>query len=111
MSVLIATRGRSASILSWVSMLFLHGLEARANIQTPPSAYLSKFYYDCLTDIEPALRMLIDPVGVERVVLGTDWPFDMGIDWPGSWILSLTSLTQREKEAILWKNLEQLLGI
>ncbi len=55
--------------------------------------------------------MLIDPVGVERVVLGTDWPFDMGIDWPGSWILSLTSLTQREKEAILWKNLEQLLGI
>jgi len=68
------------------------------------------FYYDCLTHSEPALRMLIDAV-VERVVLGTDWPFDMGIDWPVSWVLSLTSLTQGEKEAILWKNLEQLLGI
>jgi len=55
--------------------------------------------------------MIIDAVGAERVVLGTDWPFDMGIDWPVSWVLSLTSLTQGEKEAILWKNLEQLLGI
>ena len=55
--------------------------------------------------------MLIDTVGIERVVLGTDWPFDMGIDWPVSWVLGLASLTQGEKEAILWKNLEQLLGI
>ena len=53
----------------------------------------------------------LSSVGIERVVLGTDWPFDMGIDWPVSWVLSLASLTQGEKEAILWKNLEQLLGI
>lgn len=85
--------------------------EARVNIQQPPSNYLRKFYYDCLTHSEPALRMLIDSVGVDRVVLGTDWPFDMGIDWPVSWVLGLTSLTQEEKEAILWKNLELLLGI
>ena len=85
--------------------------EARANIQQLPSAYLSKFYYDCLTHSEPALRMLIDSVGVERVVLGTDWPFDMGIDWPVSWVQGLTSLTQVEKDAILWQNLELLLGI
>jgi predicted TIM-barrel fold metal-dependent hydrolase len=45
------------------------------------------------------------------VVFGIDWPADMAIDWPVSWILSLESLTQAEKEAILWKNLEKLLGI
>ena len=84
---------------------------ARANIQKPPSECLNKFYYDCLTHSEPALRMLIDSVGVDRVVFGTDWPADMAIDWPVSWILSLESLTQEEKEAILWKNLESLLGI
>jgi hypothetical protein len=28
-----------------------------------------------------------------------------------SWVLGLESLTQAEKEAILWKNLEKLLGI
>lgn len=77
----------------------------------PPSAYLSKFYYDCLTHSEEALRMLIDSVGIDRILFGTDWPADMAIDWPVSWVLGLESLTQDEKEAILWKNLEKLLGI
>jgi predicted TIM-barrel fold metal-dependent hydrolase len=57
------------------------------------------------------LRYLIDAVGVDQVVFGTDWPYDMVFDWPVSWILSLQSLTQEEKEAILWKNLERLLAL
>jgi len=85
--------------------------EARVNINKPPSTYLNRFWYDCLTHSEPALRMLIDSVGIDKVVFGTDWPFDMQIDWPVSWVLGLESLTQEEKEAILYKNLEQLLGI
>ena len=85
--------------------------EARTHIQQPPSSYLDKFYYDCLTHSEPALRMLIDSVGIDRVIFGTDWPADMAIDWPVSWVLSLESLTQDEKDAILWKNMERLLGV
>ena len=85
--------------------------EARVNITQPPSAYLNRFYYDCLTHSEEDLRYLIDCAGIDRVVFGTDWPADMQIDWPVSWVLGLESLTQEEKEAILWKNLEQLLGL
>jgi aminocarboxymuconate-semialdehyde decarboxylase len=85
--------------------------EARVNIPRPPSAYLNKFYYDCLTHSEAALRMVIDTAGIDRVIFGTDWPADMAIDWPVSWILSLQSLTQEEKEAILYKNLQKLLGL
>ena len=85
--------------------------EARAHTSQPPSAYLRRFYYDCIVYTEPALRYLIDTVGVDRVVFGTDWPYDMDFDWPVSWILSLESITQEEKEAILWKNLEGLLGL
>ena len=85
--------------------------EAREYIQKPPSTYLDKLYYDCLTHSEPALRYLIDSVGIDRVVFGTDWPFDMAIDWPVSWLLGLESLTDDEKAAILFKNLEKLLGI
>ena len=85
--------------------------EARVHITQPPSKYLDKFYYDCLTHSEEALRYLIDSVGIDRVVFGTDWPFDMATDWPVSWILSLESLTMEEKEAILHGNLEKLLGI
>ena len=85
--------------------------EARVNIQQPPSRYLDKFYYDCLTHSEDALRMLIDMVGIDRVMFGTDWPFDMAIDEPVSWVRSLTKLTQGEKDAILGKNVERLLGL
>lgn len=85
--------------------------EARAHTSQPPSAYLRRFYYDCIVYTEAALRFLIDTVGADRVVFGTDWPYDMEFDWPVSWILSLESLTQDEKEAILWKNLERLLGL
>ena len=85
--------------------------EARANIPHPPSTYLRQMYYDCITMSETALRFLIDTVGSERVVLGSDWPY---VGWdpsPVSWVQGLASLTQEEKDRILWKNLEQLLGI
>jgi aminocarboxymuconate-semialdehyde decarboxylase len=85
--------------------------EARVNVTQPPSAYLRRFYYDCIVYTEPALRYLIDTVGVDRVVFGTDWPYDMALDWPVAWILGMTSLSPAEKDAILWKNLERLLGI
>ena len=85
--------------------------EARATLANPPSFYLDRFYYDCLTHSESALRYLIDSVGADRVVLGTDWPFDMGIDWPVSWIMGMTGLTDEEKDLILGKNLEKLLGL
>ncbi len=85
--------------------------EARIHIQHPPSTYQRHFYYDCITNSEVALRFLIDQVGADRVVLGSDWPF---VGWdpsPPGWVQSLTSLTPEEKEKILWRNLEQLLGL
>ena len=85
--------------------------EAREHISQPPSAYLNRFYYDTITHNEEALRYVIDSAGADRVVFGTDWPYDMCEDWPVSWILGLESLTTEEKELILWKNLEGLLGI
>jgi aminocarboxymuconate-semialdehyde decarboxylase len=85
--------------------------EARVQISQPPSTYLRRFHYDRIVYTESALRYLIDTVGSDRVVFGTHWPYDMVFDWPVSWILSLESLTQDEKEAILWKNLERLLGL
>ena len=85
--------------------------DAQVNITKAPSTYLNRFYYDCIVYTEAALRFLIDSVGIERVIFGTDWPFDMDFDWPVSWILSLDSITQDEKEAILWKNLESLLSL
>jgi aminocarboxymuconate-semialdehyde decarboxylase len=57
------------------------------------------------------LRFLIDTAGVDRVVLGSDWPYDMGIELPVEWVQGLQNLTPEEKEKLLGKNLEKLLGI
>jgi len=85
--------------------------EARENISRPPSTYQSQLYYDCITMNERALRFLIDNVGIDRVVLGSDWPY---VNWdpsPVDWINGLNSLTLSEKEQILFGNLSQLLGL
>ncbi len=88
------------------------GLPESATKNTqPPSEYLRRFYYDCIVYTEESLRYLIDTVGADRVLFGTDWPYDMVFDWPVSWILGLESITQDEKELILWKNLESLLDL
>jgi len=85
--------------------------EARQHISKPPSRYLRRLYYDCLTNSEPALRYLIDQVGADRVVLGSDWPFVRWDPSPGGWVQGLRSLSQDEKEKILWRNLEALLSL
>ena len=83
--------------------------EAREHLNQPPSFYLQRFYYDCITHSETALRLIIDTVGADRVFLGSDWPYDMGLESPAQWILDMQSLTPEEKEAILWENIENLL--
>jgi len=77
----------------------------------PPSAYQKQMYYDTVTGSEEALRFLLDSVGSERVVLGSDWPFVAFKPGPSGWVQSLKSLTQDEKDKILWKNLESLLKL
>ena len=60
---------------------------------------------------EAALRFLLDTVGADRVVLGSDWPFVPWDPSPPGWVQGCKSLTQEEKDKILWKNLESLLGL
>ena len=85
--------------------------EARVNISKPPSAYMRRLYYDTVVMSETALRFLIDSVGIDRVVLGSDYPFVPWDPSPAGWVQELESLTQDEKDRILWKNLEELLGL
>lgn len=85
--------------------------EARVNISKPPSAYKRRLYYDTVVMDETALRFLIDSVGIDRVVLGSDYPFVPWEPSPAGWVQGLESLTQEEKDRILWKNLEEMLGV
>ncbi len=88
-----------------------HSRPDARRIPQPPSAYQRRLYYDSVTGSEEALRFLLDQVGADRVVLGSDWPFVPWHPSPVAWVQGLTSLSQEEKERILWRNLEALLGL
>jgi aminocarboxymuconate-semialdehyde decarboxylase len=48
------------------------------HVTRPPSAFLKSFIYDSITHGAEALRFLVDRVGPDHVVLGSDYPFPMG---------------------------------
>jgi aminocarboxymuconate-semialdehyde decarboxylase len=85
--------------------------EAREHIAKPPSSYQRRLHYDCVVGSEAALRFLIDRVGADRVVLGSDWPFVRWDPSPVAWVEGLQSLHQEEKDKILWQNTTKLLGL
>jgi aminocarboxymuconate-semialdehyde decarboxylase len=57
------------------------------------------------------LRFLVDMVGIDQVVLGTDYPAPMILDDAVHWINGLEGFTAEEKEAILSTNPTRLLGL
>jgi aminocarboxymuconate-semialdehyde decarboxylase len=56
---------------------FLVRPEAKVATKRPPSSYLDRFWFDTITHSDASLAFLLSLVGPERVVLGTDLPFDM----------------------------------
>jgi aminocarboxymuconate-semialdehyde decarboxylase len=60
---------------------FDHGYRVRPESKTmmhPPSTYLQRIYFDTVVFRPDLLRSLIEKAGIDQVVLGTDYPFDMG---------------------------------
>jgi aminocarboxymuconate-semialdehyde decarboxylase len=90
------------------------GYEARPDVRLEaaslPSDYLARLHYDSITFSEVALRHVIDVVGSSQILLGSDYPADMGTTDPVGFIEGCSSLTGGEKSAILGGNLERLIG-
>lgn len=87
-----------------------HGHKVRPEAATPtqpPSAYLRRFHYDTLTHRPSALRWLVDEVGADRVVYGTDLPFDMA-GGPLAGQLAGTSLADDDLARVAHGNADRL---
>lgn len=81
------------------------------HMKQPGSAYLKRFYYDLITHHPQIMRNLIDLVGVDRIVTGTDFPQGMSVKQPVDFVESVPGLTHEERTAILCDNPAKLLGI
>ena len=85
--------------------------DARTNIDRPPSDYFKLLYFDSLTHSVPALNFLVETVGVGRVMMGTDYPFDMSDKDPVRNIAALPHQSDEHKEMISGGNAAALFKI
>lgn len=99
---LLALRGR---------LRHAHGFQpqARSRLTEPVDESLRRFCYDTVTHDVELLRALIDYVGAEQVVLGSDYPFDMADRHPVE-TLRACRLDPAQEEAILSRNAARLLA-
>jgi aminocarboxymuconate-semialdehyde decarboxylase len=85
--------------------------EPKERIQKAPSTYLRKMYFDTITHSTSALEYLVQEFGADHVVLGTDYPYDMGLERPVEVIQSLERPDAAAKELIAGGNAARLLGV
>lgn len=78
-------------------------------ISRPPTDYLKHFYFDTITHDAAILKSLVDLVGADRVLLGSDYPFDMGNENPVE-LVRAANLGVENENKILEKNSMQLFG-
>ncbi len=87
-----------------------HRPAASLHTKTSPRDLLRRFYFDALTHDPKALRYLIEQVGADRVVIGSDNPFDMGYPDPLAELDKVPQLTAGEKAQICEGTARVLLG-
>lgn len=77
----------------------------------PPSHYAGRFYVDSVVFDERALRLLVDTVGEDRVLVGSDYPYPLGERPAGRVVRTASFLSQEAREKILTQNGFVFLGL
>jgi aminocarboxymuconate-semialdehyde decarboxylase len=81
------------------------------SIPRAPSEYLKRFTYDTITYSEDLLEDLIRLVGVDRIMMGSDYCFDIAYEEPVKIVTGMKSLTEEQKAKIIGGNARRLLRL
>ncbi len=85
--------------------------ECRRKIPRPPSEYFRLLYFDTVTHDLPALEYLVRTAGIDKVLMGSDYPFDVKDPDPVETVRLLESIPSEGKRKIWGENAAGLLGI
>lgn len=91
-----------------------HGTRVRPELSHMlklPSEYMRRFTYDIIGHSQQVNMNLIQMVGADRILLGSDYCFDMGLSDPIGTIDQLDSLTEDDRDLILGKTAARLLHL
>jgi len=91
----------------------VHGWHVRAEPKSklgkPPTESLKRFYFDTIVHSKEILEFLVGNAGADRVLLGSDYPFDMGMPEGVAQVRGLP-ISAAEQSAILGGRARALLG-
>lgn len=96
--------GSFSFLLGRVENAWEHRDIVREDCPRRPSEYLSRFYVDSAVFDESALALLVDIMGQDRVMLGSDYPFPLGEQVVGKLVRNTDSLSEIGKKKILGGN-------
>lgn len=82
---------------------------AATHLTRPPSHWLRQLHFDTVLHSAAALRYLLDVVGLDRVVLGSDYPFRMGDPEPVKTVEAVPGLDEADRGKVLRGNLAAVL--
>jgi aminocarboxymuconate-semialdehyde decarboxylase len=83
---------------------------AAVRLTAAPSSFLRRFFYDTIVHSPEALRFLVDRVGSDRVLLGSDYPFPMGDPNPVETV-TRADLPPDSIDAIVRRNALEAMGL
>ncbi|MDB5612155.1 MAG: amidohydrolase [Bradyrhizobium sp.] len=84
--------------------------DCRKNISRPPSSYLKQIYFDTVVAHPAALRYLIELVGHEQIVFGSDFPFEIGDPVGAKALPAIAKLPDNVAADILYNNAAKILS-
>jgi aminocarboxymuconate-semialdehyde decarboxylase len=85
--------------------------EARDRARRPFVSYLRRFTYDTITHSPATLQHLLATVGTDRVMVGSDFCFDMGYERPCDLVVRQLRLKRADQARVLRDNAARLLGL
>lgn len=85
--------------------------ECRAHISRPPADYLKRVWFDTVLFRPDMIAFLVALVGHEKVMMGTDSPYDMGENHPVKLVESVPGLSASQKADVLGGNAARLFGL
>ena len=111
---LVVCLPHSGGAFPWLVGRLNRGWEKRADlkhIKQPPVAYLRRFYYDTVGYSEHVLKYLVEVIGADRVLMGSDYCFPIAYEKPVEVVTAHLHLDAEQKRKIVDENARRLLKL